>query len=100
MKIVGEFVENSGATDFLLFCEDEFVGPLELACGDARVGFDHDGNLDRTGGADAFVGVECVGFAGVEVFSEEADFAFERVDEVFYLIVNPFKPCLGLCSDS
>ena len=52
--------------DFLLFREHDFIGPFDFTLGDSREGFDHDGDLDGAGGADAFVGVERVGFAGIE----------------------------------
>ena len=35
-----------------------------------------------------FVGVERVGFASIEVFGEETDFAFERVDERLYFTIE------------
>ena len=52
--------------------------------------------MHGAGGAHAFVGVEGVGFAGVEIFGEETNFAFERTDKRFYLLV---ERTLGLCNN-
>ncbi len=88
MKIIWELVQNAGSADFLLFRENHFVGPFELPFIDSGERFDHHGDLDGARGTHALVRVERVGFAGVEVLRVETDFAFERVDDGFYLFVE------------
>jgi hypothetical protein len=77
LEAIAQLLQHARAAHLPGFGQREFVAPFGFTLGHAGEGFDHDGDFDRAGRADALVGVAAVAFARVEILCEQPDLAFE-----------------------
>src|SRR5947209_11724635 len=89
MKAVGELRQDTGAGDFLLLRQNKLVSPLRMPFGDAREGFDHDGDFDRARRSNALFASEGIFRARVEVLRVEVDRSLELRSLIAHASVEP-----------